>query len=1407
MKLSTNLIRSALLLILFCAGSLGVSAQTCPAGLVGYWKMDETAGTNLNEEVNGHDATRNSTTGPVSGIIGNSQRFSYTCNESETAYTTWEYATVPVSSALNPPTNASFTISYWCRFGLEETDMQLGYQDHVMISKGDWAWGNYGGVILSGCNGSGHISFVIRDNAGHGYDPETPGSYDDAEWHHVALVYDYANHAMWMYIDKEKQIGNGERTGVVFSGSFGDTQPWHFGSLDLNGVRNFFYKGDLDEVAFFNRALSSSEIEAIYDNGLVGVGICSVANVAPSIISTQVTNAVVGEAYSYDVNATGTPSSITYSLTTAPSGMAINSSTGLITWTPSSVGSFNVAVKASNGVNPDATQSFTITVTGSNPAFISTPVTTAGLGELYQYTAHASGTQLGMTYSLITKPDGMTINSTTGLISWTPNTAGDFDVLVHASNGIDPAADQPFTITVSGVPPTITTSPVTSAFVNVTYYYHAQASGTSIGMTYSLTQKPAGMTINSATGLITWVPSALGDFDVEVVADNGINPSYSQPYTISVVEPTNCPDGIISLHRLDEAAGPGYADFYDEHNATATNSPTSTTGIIDQAQLFGANTGIDIPDNGTEFDWLPSGSFSFEGWIKTSNTSAMVMVARNRTDYTGAARWYVGTDASGHATFELRDNGGPNRVLSGTSVITDGVWHHIVAVRDGDADQNVIYVDGVKENYASYSYVHSFKADNPLAVTIGYMKGAADEMHFIGTIDEIATYDRALGESEVATFYNDGIPSGHCRGTDNAPYFTTDPSTSINEDSPYTYNATVSDPDAGDVLSISTVAKPAWLSFSYVAGSKNCSLSGTPTNSNVGENDVILRVTDGTMSRDQIFRIVVVNVNDAPVITSTHATTVNEGSPYSYTLTVTDVDAGDVITMTKMTLPAWLTFAWTAGSKTATITGTPDDANVGSNSIDIRISDGTTTIHENYTLTVNNVNDVPVITGQSTKSVNEDNSFTVLKDDLTISDPDNPSSDITISVSAGTNYTFSGNTVTPATNFNGQLNVNVVAHDLAANSQTYQMAVTVNPVNDAPVITGQSSVEVNKNGSINILKSYLTISDVDNNASDISITVQSGSNYTFSGNVVTPANNYTGQLTVNVVANDLSSSGSSYGMIVSVVSSGNEPPSITGQSALSVNEDESITILKEDLTITDPDNPSSDITIAVQDGSNYTHTGNIVTPSANFNGQLTVNVIASDLDNNSAVHGVTVTVVAVNDQPVVTNQPSLSVTAGTLYAYIFAATDVESQSLTKTAILIPGWLSFDPGTGILSGVPQNSDAGANLVTLRVSDGSASVDLSFTITVSPSTPVDEVSDVVTGLYPSPASDVVNIRFNNLSEETMIEIISTTGSVVYTGKVAAHTDVTTINVQGINPGMYLCHIRNNKMNEIQRFMIAR
>jgi hypothetical protein len=85
-------------------------------------------------------------------------------------------------------------------------------------------------------------------------------------------------------------------------------------------------------------------------------------NHLPAITSTAVTSATKGQPYSYDVNATDSDGdALVYSLTTKPSGMTINSSTGLITWTPTTSGNYNVTVKVSD-VELFDTQSFIVTV-------------------------------------------------------------------------------------------------------------------------------------------------------------------------------------------------------------------------------------------------------------------------------------------------------------------------------------------------------------------------------------------------------------------------------------------------------------------------------------------------------------------------------------------------------------------------------------------------------------------------------------------------------------------------------------------------------------------------------------------------------------------------------------------------------------------------------------------------------------------------------------------------------------------------------------------------------------------------------------------------------------------------------------------------------------------------------------
>jgi len=182
-------------------------------------------------------------------------------------------------------------------------------------------------------------------------------------------------------------------------------------------------------------------------------------NQAPIITSIPITSVTVGETYVYDVKATDPDGdTLTYSLSTKPTGMTIGPATGLIKWTPKAKGNYAVTVKVSDGALSD-TQSFTIVVSKPSapppvnhaPIIASIPdlATIVGIQYIYEVKATDPDGDV-LTYSLTVKPDGMVIGSATGKITWIPDATGSFGVTVNASDG-KLSDTQSFTITVSAV--------------------------------------------------------------------------------------------------------------------------------------------------------------------------------------------------------------------------------------------------------------------------------------------------------------------------------------------------------------------------------------------------------------------------------------------------------------------------------------------------------------------------------------------------------------------------------------------------------------------------------------------------------------------------------------------------------------------------------------------------------------------------------------------------------------------------------------------------------------------------------------------------------------------------------------------------------------------------------------------
>jgi hypothetical protein len=148
-------------------------------------------------------------------------------------------------------------------------------------------------------------------------------------------------------------------------------------------------------------------------------------------------------------------------------------------------------------------------------------------------------------------------------------------------------------------------------------------------------------------------------------------------------------------------------------------------------------------------------------------------------------------------------------------------------------------------------------------------------------------------------------------------------------------------------------------------------------------------------------------------------------------------------------------FAITSGGL---IFGTADDADVGSYSVTVTAEDpDEAAASDNFTLTVLNINDQPVITGQDPVSTLEDTPVTVLLTNLFVSDPDNAfPADFTLTVQDGANYTRIGNTITPVQDFTDPLSVPLTVSDNSgeanAQSEVFNLTVTITPQNDPPFL-------------------------------------------------------------------------------------------------------------------------------------------------------------------------------------------------------------------------------------------------------------------------------------------------------------------------------------------------------------------
>ena len=245
--------------------------STCtpvPGGMVGWWEAEG----NANDMISGCNGTWNGASSYVGGEVGNAFSFS---GQSDVS--------VADAPALNP--TSAITVECWMK-----RDAVVGSYDPVVKKAGAGA-GTVGGYGLE-FNGN-KILFWVHNGA---WRSSVGAPIALGQWYHVAGV--YSGTQLSLYV-------NGQLVGTPVSTSgniVASSNPLRFGNDPSNPTR--FFNGKVDEVSVYNRALTGTEIQSIYNAGSLGK---CVGPTPPVIFVSPVNQTVTaGDTVTFSVIAGGT---------------------------------------------------------------------------------------------------------------------------------------------------------------------------------------------------------------------------------------------------------------------------------------------------------------------------------------------------------------------------------------------------------------------------------------------------------------------------------------------------------------------------------------------------------------------------------------------------------------------------------------------------------------------------------------------------------------------------------------------------------------------------------------------------------------------------------------------------------------------------------------------------------------------------------------------------------------------------------------------------------------------------------------------------------------------------------------------------------------------------------------------
>ncbi len=741
---------------------------------------------------------------------------------------------------------------------------------------------------------------------------------------------------------------------------------------------------------------------------------------------------------------------------------------------------------------------------------------------------------------------------------------------------------------------------------------------------------------------------------------------------------------------------------------------------------------------------------SFSGLVAHDN-----IIIHNKADGQGGGG--IGIFANANATFHndliydnssLNGSGGGIFLYSSTSFVD--MKNAIIYGNSANSDDQIFGVGNI-----TYSDVEGgYSGEGNIDADPQFNDAANDDFHFeanapvvdAGTNDGIAASDfdgsaRPFDGDRDGTAVSDMGPYEY---QNTPPEIVSEPVTNATEDQEYTYQVEADDPDAGEVLTYTLLEAPSFLSIDAQTGL----ISGTATtDAQAGDYTVTVQVADLNQATDvQTYTLTVTAVNDAPVVSDIPDQTVQEGQTFA------TINLDEYVSDEEST-PEEMEWSYSGNSQlqvsidanhVATIT-IPDTNWYGSETITFTATDpGGLSDGDSAVFTVTNVNDAPVVSDIPDQTIDEGQTFATIDLNAYVDDIDNDDSEI--------EWTYQGNselivqidennmaTVSaPNADWNGSETITFKATDPGGLSDSNAATFTVNPVNDAPVVSDIPDQTIDEGESFVSIALDDYVSDVDNTDSEMT--------WTYSGNqdlqviisadhiatISAPDSNWFGSETITFTATDPGGLSDSDPAVFTVRNVNDAP--VANNDTTVTDEDVAVTIpvLSNDTDIDGDDLVVSEVTQPAHGTAQIDQDTQIIyTPAANWSGDDSFTYTVSDGNGGSAQATVYVSVSAVNDAPVVSDIPDQTVQEGQTFAaihlddYVNDVDNPDSSITWKYSGNTDLQVTIDDDRVATITIPDTNWNGSETITFTASDPQGLADsdaVVFTVTPVNDTPV-------------------------------------------------------------------------------------